>query len=228
MARALTQDINNQISDKALETKYIFKIDSTDFSSYLLQSSISHDTKFGASSGSFTLNNDDARFSSGGADEIKVGQVVELIRLYDGDSTEWKRFYGIVEQYTIRKSANNKFVDLTCLDYISITQKLDIDLEVEGTKVEITNENLTPNFLDSPNEAYAQVFDFANDGIANDPLPILSIRSQDGSTDDPQYDGFDIYYDNGQVKLGSPMNAQDNYNLRAKSYYYYTKGKYLV
>ena len=75
---------------------------------------------------------------------------------------------------------------------------MDINLEVEGEKEEVTNETLTPNYLPSPNEELAQLFDFANDSIAQDPPPIITIRDKNHLTEDPQMDGF-CYSDDTEV-----------------------------
>jgi hypothetical protein len=104
---------------------------------------------------------------------------------------------------------------------------LDIDLECEGTKVEVINETLTPNYLASPNDSLAQLFDFANDSLADNPRPNIIIKNKDTADEDPAYDGYTVYYDEGQLKLGYPLNAKDNYDLICTSYYFYTEGLYI-
>ena len=52
------------------------------------------------------------------------------------------------------------------------------------------------------------------------------IRDRYNDLDDLQNDGFDIYYENGQLRLGSPINAKDNYFIVVKKYSYYLKGVY--
>jgi len=113
-----------------------------------------------------------------------------------------------------------------CLDYISILQTLDIDLQMEGDKIKVENETLTPNFLESPRDMYSQVFNFANDAIADNPRPILTVIDKISLEEDPAWDGMEIIYDVGQVKLGAPLQAKDNYDLMARSYFFYTKGLY--
>jgi hypothetical protein len=227
MAKALSAIINNQISKKAIGITFTFTINNLDFSSYLMPNWSGDTSKeFGSSSAVFTLNNNDSQFGSGGRNEIKVGDLIEFVENYTGDTTNWGRFYGVVTQRSIGKSASNRTITINCLDYISVLQNWDIDLEVEGTKTEVTNETLTPNYLPAPNDDLAQLFDFANDSLADNPLPIIMIRDTVHSTDDPQYDGFEIRYDVGQLKLGSPLNAKNNYSIIARSYYFYNKGVY--
>lgn len=227
MAKALTQTISDQISAKDLGITFIFKINSTDYSSSLKSWDISANKSFGSASASFVLDNNDGAFGSGGANEIKPGDVVEFIETYTGDSTQFKRFYGKIEQKSITKHENDRVINLTCLDYISILQQLDIDLEIEGDKVEVTNETLSPSFLPSPNQVFAQIFNFANDALSDSPRPILVIRDLNNLNEDPQFDGFDVYYDSGQVKFGAPLNAVDNHEVIAKSYHFYTSGVFV-
>jgi hypothetical protein len=116
---------------------------------------------------------------------------------------------------------------LNCLDYISVLRGWDIDATYEGDKVKVSNETLTPNYLNAPNDMFSQLFNFKNNGVAQNPLPILVIRDKIHLTEDPQADGFDVLYDVGQVKMGSPLNARDNYDLIARAYYFYTQGLYV-
>lgn len=229
MAIPLTQVIQDQIDNKRLDVNFTFKINGTDRTSYLLSYSIGFDKSFGSASGIFNVSNAGGVFGDDGAWQIKVGDVIELIEQFHGDSTEFKNFYGIVEQRGIVKNAQQRVITLNCLDYISILQKTDIDLDVEGTKVKIEEETLTPSFLPSPNDDLAQVFNFANNGLAQSPTPLLTIRPRSGTTlvgESPQFDGFDIKYDVGQVIMGTPLNAGQNYDLVATSYHFYTQGVY--
>jgi len=226
MARELTTEINEQVANKRIQPVYVLRIASTEYTDYLLSWNISYSKDFGSASAVFTLNNTSGYFGEGGSAKINVGDLVEFIEKYGSDDTEFKRFYGKVNQRAITKQAGQRVITINCLDYISMLQFLDVDLSSEGTKVEITNETLTPNYLSEPNEEFAQLFDFAHDAVATDPAPILHIRDKNHLTEDPQYDGFEIYYGNGQVKLGSPLNALYNYDLIAKSYYFYTRGIY--
>lgn len=226
MAKQLTAKIQEQISNKDIKYKCIFKINGVVQTSYLMSYDLNFSKEFGAASAIFVLNNNDARFGIDGTAELSVGDVVELIEQYEGDTIEWKSFYGFIDQRSYNTTATSRIVTLNCLDYIARLQHLDIDIELEGDKFKVTNETLTPNYLTSPNEDLAQVFNFANDSVASLPAPILTIVAQDGTSDDPQFDGFEILYDNGQVKLGSPLNARYNYDLKARSYYAYSRGLY--
>jgi len=224
MPKALTQTIQDQITYKDIQATHIFKINGTDYTDYLRSWNVSHSKDFGSASGNFVLLNDAGLFGQGGANQINVGDIVELIETYEGDVTQFKSFYGRVEQRSISKTAQSRLISLTCLDYISTLKNWDINKKIEGTKVEVTDEVLSPNYLDAPNDMYAQIFDFANNTLAQDPAVILLIRNTDHGTDDPQYDGFDVYHDVGQVKFGSPINTLYNYQVRAKSYWFYTQG----
>ena len=224
MARTLDQATTTQITQKNISAKFTFKINNVDYTDYVLDWAISYNTQFGSASASFTLNNNGGVFGAGGATPINVGDEISLTEQFVGSTTEWKSFYGKVEQRSIINSSSSRTIQLTCLDYISVLKQWDVDLIAEGTKVEVRNEVLAPQFLPSPNDTLAQVFNFANNAIADIPRPILSFRDKAQLTEDPQYDGFDVYYNVGQVKLGSPLQAEDNYDLIAKSYYFYTDG----
>lgn len=227
MALQLSQTIQDQISSRTVKPVNILKINDVDFSDYLMSNSVSFDRGFGSASATFVLLNDAGQFSEQSQYQINVGDTVEFIQKYAGDSTEFRKFYGFVNQKPINKTSMSRTITLVCLDYISALQYLDIDYETEGTRVEIENEILIPNYLPAPNGDLAQLFDFSNDAIATNPLPLLMIKDRLHSTFDPQYDGFEIYYEVGQVKLGSPLNARNNYDLVAKTYNFYTEGKFV-
>lgn len=227
MARRLTSIIQNQILLQKAEGKFIFKINGTDFTSYIIDYSVSYDKEYGSASATFTLNNDQNKFGKDSHTEIFVGDVIELIEQYKDDSVQYKQFYGFVNQRTITKSATERSITLACLDYISSLQYLDVDLEVEGTKVEIREEILTPNYLPAPNDNLAQIFDFDNDDLASNPPPIIYFKDLYNSTDDIQDDGWEVLYDTGQLRLGSPLNVKTNYQVICRSYYFYTAGVYV-
>ena len=205
--------------------KVVFKIAGTDYTSYLVSWSVGFDKEYGSAAASFVLNNDGGRFGKDGANELNLGDTVELIEQYYGDNTQFKKFYGLISQRGIDKSATSRLITVQCLDYISSLQFLDINYIAEADKIEVTDETLTPNYLPSPNSNMAQLFDFAHEAIAATPLPILIIRNKDTDEKDPQYDGFEIYYDVGQMKLGSPLNARYNYDVTA-NYFFYPEGLY--
>jgi hypothetical protein len=229
MARQLTQAIQNQITNKRIRQSFTLNINSVDRTVYCLSYSFSYDIKFGSATASIVLNNAGGIFGENGLYKIHVGDIVEIIEQYQNDATLFRKFYGIVDQRSISKSAVDRTITLTCLDYISILQKQDIEADYEGTKVKVEDEILVPNYLPAPNNSLAQVFDFANNNIAQDPPPIIVIRPKAGIQlvgDTPQYDGFNIKYAEGQILLGTPLNALDNYDLYA-TYYHYTQGLYI-
>ena len=226
MSKTLTSKIESMINNQAIKMIFILKINDIDYSSYLKNWGIQQSKDFGSVSATFTLTNDGDMFSSGGSDEVSLGDIVEFTEKYEGDTTEFNRFYGKINQRSFVENAQANDITLVCLDWISSLQYLDIDLSVEGTKVEVTSEILTPNYLTSPNDSLSQVFDFANNALADNPTPLIMIRNKGTAEEDPQFDGFEIDYENGQLKLGYPLNAKDNYDLICTSYYYYTHGVY--
>lgn len=224
MSKTLTAIAQNQLTNSDIRIKFILTIDGIDRSNYLLNWDISYSQEFGSASATFTLNNDQGIFGEGGTAKIEVGDVVSFTEKFGGDTVQYAKFYGIVNQRSIEKSATTRTITLVCLDYISTLQFMDIDFDTDGTKVEVTDEVLVPNYLPSPNENLAQLFNFSRDNVAIDPRPILIIRNKNTSAEDPAYDGFEIYNDVGQLKLGFPINARYNYDVMAQSYYYYIKG----
>jgi hypothetical protein len=227
MAKTLSQYVQNQISSQNIKVRFVLTINGTDKSDYLRSWSISNSKEFGSAQATFILNNDEGIFGENGQYKINIGDVVSFAEYYGTDSTSFPRFYGVVQQRPITKSAAERAITLVCLDYIATLQYLDIDLKVEGEKIKVEDETLTPNYLPSPNDSLAQVFNFANDSIADNPLPLIMIRNKNTAEEDPQYDGFEILYDNGQIKLGSVLNAKDNYDLVATTYYTYVHGVYV-
>ncbi len=230
MSIPLTSAINTQINNKRIVMNYTFNINGEDRSDYLINWEVSTDRNFGSASANFRLNNTGGLFGDGGLYKINVGDVVELIETFEGDPTQFKRFYGIVEQRSIDKTAEGRQIQLTCLDYIAILQKTDIDADIEGTKVEVTEETLTPQYLPAPNSSLASIYNFANDALAQEPPPLIVIRPKEGTElvgETPQFDGFDVKYSQGQVVLGTPLNANDNYNVVATSYWFYTMGVFV-
>ena len=227
MALALTATSQSQIDNRDVKIVFSFIIAGNDYTGYLLSWQNSYNVKFGASSATFTINNNDGEFGDGGSRQINVGDVVELIEQFVGDSLSYKKFYGTVERRSIRKQAGSRIINISCLDYIGTLQKWELDLTVEGTRVDITDEVLSPVYLDAPNDGMAQLFNFQNNSIANYPVPLIRIRDRNHTSEiDSQYDGYEIYYDVGQLKLGSPLNVRDNYEILT-NYSYYVKGKHV-
>lgn len=225
MSRSLTQAIIDQETRQSIKGECTFEIESVDRSDYLLSWDISTNVSFGSQSGVFRLHNPSGVFSSGGSYEIKIGDTIELIEKYGGDATQFKKFYGIVNQRSVDKKPQEQTITLNCLDYISVLQDWTINLKVEGTTVKVTDEVLSPVYLAAPNDNMAQLFNFANDAIANKPLPIVKIKDKTHNFTDPQPDGFQILYRDGQLKLGCPLQVRHNYEVKC-SYFYYTKGVY--
>lgn len=225
--RALTTLAQNQVNNADIKIKFTLKVDGVDLSSYLISWSTEYSKEFGSAQATFVLNNNEDIFGDNGANKIEVGDVVELFESFLGDTYEYKKFYGLVNQRSRTKNASDRTIVLVCLDYISTLQFMDIDLIVEGEKIEVEEETLTPNYLPSPNDSMAQVFDFANNSLADNPLPIISIRNKNTAEEDPAYDGYEIIYNEGQLKLGFPLNALYNYDLIAIKYSYYVKGVFV-
>ena len=223
MAKTLSATVLAQIANGDVKAEIDFTINGTDTMSYLLDWTVSYNKDFGSASAKFTLNNNDARFGSDGTAEINIGDVISCSGAFADDSVDWPIFYGVVNQRTVSKSSGKKTFVITCLDYISILQNWDINYETEGDKVRVTNEVLSPNFLASPSEMLSQIFDFANSSIVSDPAPVIMIKDVD-DFEDPQYDGFDILYETGQLYLSFPINALDNYEVIARDYWYYVHG----
>ena len=227
MSRPLTAKIEQILQSQSIDVKFKLLIEDVNISNYLISWSIDFSKEFGSAQATFVLNNNDGRFNETEQSAIYIGDKVSFKEYFQGDSTEFPKFYGFVNQRNISKTATDRTFTIVCLDFISSLQFLDIDLEVEGTRVLIENEVLTPNFLSEPNETLAQIFNFANDSLADNPIPIFMIRSKYDGVEDPAYDGFEVLYDVGQLKLGYPLNAKDNYDLIAIKYYYYITGVYL-
>lgn len=226
MAKSLSSWFEAQLQRGAIRHKTKILIEGIDRSAYLMRLSVSLNREFGSASANVLLNNTDAGFTEGGSREINLGDSVEIIEESSGDSTEWPRFYGFVVQRSRQESSTTQQLELVCLDFISKLQSLDIDMEVEGTKVAVSNEVLTPNFLPPPNSSLAQIFNFSKAGLADRPLPVILIHDLTNDTNHPQADGFEVLYEQGQLKLGSPINAFTNYEIIARSYSYYVTGVY--
>lgn len=231
MAKQLDQAIIDQIQRKLIKPVYILTIAGNDCSSYLMDFNVSYDKQFGSASASFTLVNANGEFGDGSATGIFVGDQVILKQKFYGSSIEWNTFYGYVDSRTITKTADNRTITLSCLDYLSQLKNWDINIKIEATKYLVENEILKPNYLPAPNQQFAQVFNFANSNIAQLPPPVLTVRLKTASTidreTDTKFNGFDYNYDDGQVKLGSPFNVLDNYDVVAKAYYFYPIGLYI-
>jgi hypothetical protein len=228
MGKILTTYVENQIANKQISVKHTLKIAGVDYTSYLKSAQTSYSRDFGSASAQFLLRNPDDIFGIGGESEFHIGDLVEYFQQYDGDSMIFRKFYGLIEGKPRVIDYSTRDITIVCLDYISILKNTDITLELEGNKVKIENEILEPVFFtNTGDEMFAQVFNFSTNSIAQDPPVILTIRDKSAKTDDAEFNGMDILYDVGQVKIGAPLNARDNYDLVAKSYYSYTQGVYI-
>ena len=214
MGKILSEFVENSIANKQIFVKHILKVGGTDYSSYLKTAQTSFSKDFGSASAQFVLRNPDDIFGPGGDAEFHVGDLVEYFQQYEGDTEIFRKFYGVIEGKPRVIDAATRDINIVCLDYISVLKNTDIVLDLEGNKVKIENEILEPiYFTATGDEMFAQVFNFANDAIAHDPPVVLSIRDKSLKTEDLQFDGMQILYEVGQVKLGAPLNARDNYDL---------------
>lgn len=228
MAKILSEYIEGQRLSGQIKPVYILKINGVNVSDYLLNYSVSFDRSFGSASASFTLFNKDSRFSVGNSAVIQVGDTIEFTEQYHGDTTVFKRFYGLVESRAYNFTSSVQSVSLSCLDYISYLKNWDLNLKQYGSKIEVKEEKLEPVFLtETGKEMFAQIFNFKNNAIAQDPPAILTIRDKGNKTEEMQTEGFDILYAAGQVKFGSPLNARDNYDVYARKYFFYQRGLYV-
>jgi hypothetical protein len=228
MAKQLSASILAQIASKVIRPSTTFTINGVSRKNYLKEYKVSADRNFGTNSLEVVLYNDGDIFSPGGSYEINIGDEVELAGYYTGDSTKFEQFFGVVTQRPRTKSGKERTIQIVCLDYICKLKDWDVDVVLEAPKVEIKNELLVPVRLPAPNENYAQLFNFANTGIASNPLPVLSILDKVNSTYyDRNSNEFQFYYDVGQLRLGFPLEVANNYEVRARSYFVYPEGLYI-
>ena len=181
MARALEQAIQTQIDAGAIKTRFVFTINDTDYTLFVISWSLSYDKKYGSATASFILINTDGSFGEGGVNEVYIGDTVSLTEYYQGASQSFQKFYGIVNKRAVAKRANDRTITLLCLDYISVLQNWNLDLSVEGEKEDIRNEELTPIYLPAPNQQLAQLFNFANNAIADSPMPLIKFVDKNHS-----------------------------------------------
>ena len=232
MAKQLDTAIENQINNKILQPVYAISVNGIDVTAYLIDFTVNFDKQFGSAIGSFTLLNNSGQFGDDGNSHIYVGDTVIFTQKYNGSTITWNTFYGFVQSREVNKDANTRNIVLTCLDYLGQLKLWDIDLKVEAAKTLVSGEILTPNYLPSPNQMYSQVFNFANQDIAQLPPPVLTVELQNPNSDSTvedasKYNGFNFDYQDGQVQLGTPFNVLNNYNVVAKSYYFYPQGLFV-
>lgn len=232
MSKQLDAPIIAQINSTVLKPIYALTVHGIDVSAYLIDFTVNFDQQFGASTASFTLLNNSGEFGDDGNSHIYVGDIVVFTQKYFGSAITWNTFYGFVQSREMNKDSSTRNIIITCLDYLGQLKMWDVDLKVEAPKTLVSNEILTPNYLPAPNQMYSQVFNFANKDIAQLPPPVLTVKLQNPNSDSTvedasKYNGFNFDYTTGQVQLGTPFNVLDNYNVVAKSYYYYPVGLFV-
>ena len=232
MAIQLDSPITTQINNAVLKPVYTLTVNGIDVTAYLIDFTVNFDKQFGAASATFTLLNNGGQFGDSGSSHIYVGDVVVFTQSFYGSAITFSSFYGFVQSREMNKDPNTRNIILTCLDFLAQLKQWDIDMKVEAPKTLVSNEILTPNYLPSPNQMYSQVFNFANQDIAQLPPPVLTVELQNPSSDstvedETKYNGFSFQYDTGQVKLGTPFNVLNNYNVVAETYYYYPTGLFV-
>jgi len=196
---------------------------------YILSYSFSFNINFGIATLSVELVNNNGIFSSGGANEIYLGDSVVLVEGFFGTSDTFTNFTGYVRQRRKTKSGGANIMSITCLDYLVKLEDTDVEERFEATKISVTDETLTPNYLGAAGEAndhLAQVFDFANEALALDPPPSIGIYDKYSEITFPQDSGYQLNHETGQIVFGSAFNAYDSYDVKA-SYSYYPKGFYI-
>ena len=226
MAKQLTAKALDQLTRVDIGKSISFTIEGVERKADLSGYSISFDREFGVSTLSADLLNQDGKYSSGGTNYIELGDEVILTQMFSGATDRFITFRGFVRQRGISKSGGTNDITLTCMDYIVKLQETDLDKLFEATKVTISDETLTPTYLTSPNQMFASIFNFANNNVASFPPPSIVIKSKDNLFEDPQFSGFEINHEGGQVVLGALLNALDNYDVVA-TYSFYPTGLYL-
>lgn len=182
---------------------------------------------YGIATLNVTLKNQSGKYSPGGTNAIKLGDKIVLKEKFGAGATDlFTTFTGYVRQRPIRHDSGDNTITLIAYDYVVKLKDTDIQQLFEAIKVRITNETLTPVYLSSPNDMFAQYFNFANAALATDPPVSMRIKNKSNSIEEPQWGTFDINYTTGQMKLGGVINARDNFDIVA-DYSYYPVGLYL-
>jgi hypothetical protein len=226
MAKQLTAKALDQLTRVDIAKAISFTIGGVERKTDLVSYSVSFDREFGVSTLEAELLNQSGEYSQGGSKAIELGDEVILTQMFAGATDRFVTFRGFVRQRGIGKSSGTNSMTLTCMDYIVKLQETDLDELFEATKVTISDETLTPTFLPSPNQMFASIFNFANNNVASFPPPSIVIKSRDNLFEDPQFGGFEINHETGQVVLGALLNALDNYDVIA-TYSFYPTGLYL-
>ena len=154
-----------------------------------------------------------------------MGDIIELeegIKV-SGSWEMFNKFYGIVRTPNVSTSgAENK---LTCraMDRIIRLEDLDINIEIESSKVERKYQVLEPiresNDPDNYLYEYAFVFKFPDINISEIPGPNITVEHKQSLRKDPPWQGFEIDYINGLLKIGTHLNINE-YQIRVDYSYY--------
>jgi hypothetical protein len=224
MSKELSTQATNQLDRNDILYDYAVTIDSIKCNDVISYTN-DFNRDFGCASLQLSLNNDNGKYSLSGTNEINLRDEIILIEKFAGATDTFNAFRGFITQRNIAKEVASNNINITCLDYIVKLQDTDIDKNFEATKYLVEDEVLTPNYLTSPNDMYASIFDFANTNIADEPPVSIRIRNKTTQLEDPQWNGFEIQNESGQVTLGAVLNARDNFEIIA-TYYFYPKGLY--
>ncbi len=227
MAKPLSAKAQDLIDRKSITRSFEIQINGVK-NNHVISYSQDFTADFGIAQLTVILNNDNGIYSIGGTSEIKLGTSVKLIeRFYATGGDEYVNFTGYVRQRDVSHTFKSNTITLTCLDYICKLEDTDINLIQEATKIQVTNETLTPTYLPAPNDNMAVIFNFNHDTLADKPPITVVIKDTSTSVETQQSDGFEINYETGQLVLGSALNARYNYSLIVKSYYFYPVGLYI-
>ena len=225
MARGLTSAGETILDRKDVQRQLSLKINGTQ-NLDVISISLAIDRNFGTASFSFLLMNQDGKYSIDGTNEINIGDTIlyeEGLINADGDQELFEQFQGIVRQRNPIVDGGKNTIRVTAFDQIIKLQELDITKNFKATTVQVTEEELSPNALPSPNESLAQIWDFSNGNVAGDPPPQFVIREKSSNLKDiSQFNGFEINNISGQVTFGVPIN-QENFKVLA-TYQYFPDG----
>ncbi len=223
MGKPLSTIALMQLNSHDIRPVRILTVNGIDYSSYLMPNyTIDSSKEFGSMSATFFLDNSSGELENA----FEVGDTVSFKEKFESDDVEFEKFYGKITQKPTSENYQSKTLSLVCLDILSDLQGFDVDMEIEGDKILVENEILSPVYLPSPNDSLASLYNFANNSIADNPRPNIIIKDRIHSDTDPAYDGYEINYALGQMRLGFPLNAKYNYDVIAVSYYYYVQGVY--
>ena len=161
----LSSEANSQLDKSDISAQYIIEIAGVRNNDVLsLQRNFARN--YGIATLGLVLGNQSGKYSPGGTSVINLGDTVVLKEKFGAGATdEFTTFTGYVRQRPIAHAGGDNTISLTVYDYIIKLQDVDIEQLFEADKVRITEETLAPVFLSSPNEMFAQLFNFANVAI---------------------------------------------------------------